>query len=225
MTDQPVAIMAWSEYWQIECQQCGHLFSNSGRPNLSRVNPAREDLEWFARILPFARRGAAHLATYVRRPRHTLVSPVAFLRLLSMRLGPPAPGPTQMPPCGEDGHHRIAELFLPDLHDRLRKHPLLPSPWTERNPVRLVTARAILLAALANSLADPRGAYARIVGSLDWTRRRAVEHWLDNQPQQLALVLDPGRQAGRSAISSSILQRSRDSNRGHNQVSCSHLRD
>jgi len=35
---------------------------------------------------------------------------------------------------------------------------------------------------------------------LDLPRRRAVERWPDNQPDQSAQALDPGRQAGRATL-------------------------
>lgn len=191
-TNEPVAIMAWFEYWRIECQQCRLPFSAPGRPNLNRSNPAREDPEWFGQILPFARRGATLLAAFARRPHRALVSPVAILRLLSMRHTPP--GPAWMTHYGAGCDHRIAGFFLPGLTERLCEHPLLPTLWTDRHPVRLVTARIILLAAMANFLAEPTAAFSRLIGELDWPRRRAVERWLYNLPDHSAQALDPGRQ-------------------------------
>ena len=185
-TNQPVTIMALFEYWRIECQQCSLPFSDPGGPKLKWSNPAREEPEWFKRILPFARQGAAQLVTFVRRPDRSLLSPVAVLRLLSMRLntcGASTLRPTWRP------HHRIAELFLPARSAYVSEHPLLPAPWTKQHPVRLVTARTVLFAAMAKFLADPRAAYARIVGALDWRRRSAVERWWDDLPEHSARIL------------------------------------
>ena len=202
-TNQPVAIKAWFEYWRIECQQCCLPFSAPGGPNLNWSNPAREEPEWFSQILPLARRGAAHLASFVRRPHRSWPSPVKILRLLSMRLYPFAqitPAPAWTP------RQCIAELFLPDRSERLPEYPLLPELWTEQRPVRLVTARAILFAAMANFLAEPKEAYARLVGTLDWSRYRAVEQWLGNQPDRPARMLEESREDGQSISSVYQLQ-------------------
>jgi hypothetical protein len=52
---------------------------------------------------------------------------------------------------------RLAEFFVPGLSDRT-SDDLIPQPWTEHSPVRLVTARTILLAGIANFLRDRRHA-------------------------------------------------------------------
>lgn len=194
-TNQLVTIMAWFEYWRIECQQCNLPFSNPGGPTLNWSNPAREEPEWFNRILPFARRGAAQLATFVRRPHHSLVSPVAVLRLLSMSLKTRT---ASTPRLARKPHHCIAELFLPERPERVSERPMLPGLWTERQPVRLVTARTVLFAALAKFLADPTAAYARIVGALDWRRRIAVERWLGDLPDHSTRILLGSRNGSQS---------------------------
>jgi TniQ len=193
-TAEPVAIKAWFEYWQIECQQCMLPFSPPGGTNIYRCNPAREEPEWFGRILPFARKGAAQVKRFVIKPHRALVSPLAILHLLSMRIGPPvlaAPRPPLPSRSKSLGHHYIAELFLPGLRERLNEHRLLETPWTERRPVRLVTARTILYAALANFMANPRAAYRRTVDALVRPRRQAVEQWLDQLPEYSTRVLSP----------------------------------
>jgi hypothetical protein len=193
-TAEPVAIKAWFEYWQIECQQCTLPFSPPAGTNINRCNPAREEPEWFGQILPSARRGAAQLKRFVLTRHRPSVSPIAILRLLSMRLGPPAstepwlPWPTRR---RSGSHHCIAELFLPGLQERLNQHPLVQTLWTERRPVRLVTARTILYAAMANFLADPMAAYRHTVDALAWPRRQAVERWLDQLPEHSVRVLSP----------------------------------
>jgi hypothetical protein len=45
------------------------------------------------------------------------------------------------------------ELFVSGLSERAGDD-LIPEPWTAKKPVRLVTARAILLAGMANFLRD-----------------------------------------------------------------------
>jgi hypothetical protein len=51
---------------------------------------------------------------------------------------------------GDVGERRLAELFVPGLADLWRAN-LIPEPWTNRRPVRLVTARTILLAGMATA--------------------------------------------------------------------------
>jgi len=132
-------------------------------------------------------------------PHRESVSPLSILRLLSMRLGPrPSAKPSLPWPNRQNSvsHHCIAELFLPGLRERLDEHPLVPSLWTERRPVRLVTARTVLYAAMADFMADPRASYGRTVDALVWQRRQAVEQWPEQLPEHSARALDPQR--GRS---------------------------
>jgi hypothetical protein len=42
-------------------------------------------------------------------------------------------------------------------------------------------------------LAEPRAAYNRTVDALAWSRRKAVERWLDHLPQHAAQILNPQR--------------------------------
>jgi hypothetical protein len=97
-TRLPVTIRAWFEFWQIECERCRTPFSPTGRPNLTRCNPAREEPVWFESLRPAARVGA-----------------------------------------------RLSERWRDNL---------LPDPWTSDRPVRLVTARTILLAGMATFLSN-----------------------------------------------------------------------
>ena len=191
-TSEPVVIMAWFEYWRIECPLCRIPFSPNDGPKLDRCNPVREEPNWFAQILPYARRGAAQLATFVRQPYGSSVSPVSILRLLSMRLTHSAFAAPRSTACSAEddggGHHCIAELFVAGLEPLLHREPLLPTLWTERRPVRLVTARTILFAAMAKFLADPRAAYARIVRALDRRSRATVDRWFRGLPEHSARV-------------------------------------
>jgi hypothetical protein len=159
-TRLPVAIRAWFEFWQIECPHCQTPFSPTGAAKLTRCNPVREDPAWFESLRPAARTGARLLAKFARRPFGTAFSPVIILRLLSLRFD--AARFLHMPAtryCLADHLEvrRLAEFFVPGLSDRT-SDDLIPQPWTEHSPVRLVTARTILLAGIANFLRDRRHA-------------------------------------------------------------------
>ena len=150
-TRSPVAIRAWFEFWQIECGSCGRAFSPAGAPKLDRVNPAREEPLWFESLRRAAQIGARKLADFARRPFATGWSPVIILRLLSMRFDAVAFANGHL---REDmAQRRLAELFVPGLAARWRAN-LVPEPWTNERPVRLVTARTILLAGMATALGD-----------------------------------------------------------------------
>lgn len=155
-TRVPVAIRAWFKFWSIECDHCGTPFTPPGAPKLDRVNPAREEPLWFHDIRNEARSGARRLADFARRPFRTGWSPLTILRLLSMRFDAVA---------FHGGRHdsggavrRIAELFVPGLTDLWRAN-LIPEPWTNERPVRLVTARTILLAGMSTVLRDRATAF------------------------------------------------------------------
>jgi hypothetical protein len=75
---------------------------------------------------------------FVLRPHRRLLSPIAVLQLLSMRLDTRA---VSMPIPKRTPHHHIAELFLPSRSERALEHPLLPALWTAQHPIRLVTPR------------------------------------------------------------------------------------
>jgi hypothetical protein len=150
-TCSPVAIRAWFEFWQIECGSCGRPFSPAGAPKLDRVNPAREEPLWFEGLRRAARTGARKLADFARRPFATGWSPVIILRLLSMRFDAVAFAGRRR--RGDVPQRRLAELFVPGLAERWRAN-LVPEPWTKERPVRLVTARTILLTGMATALDD-----------------------------------------------------------------------
>ena len=159
-TRLPVAIRAWFELWQIECQHCQTPFSPPGAAKLTRCNPTREEPAWFESLRPAARAGARLLANFARRPYADGISPITVLRLLSMRFDAvrfahlPLAGHCPTPQLAA---RRLAELFVPGLSERTRDD-LIPEPWTADRPVRLVTARTILLAGMANFLRDRRQA-------------------------------------------------------------------
>jgi hypothetical protein len=113
---------------------------------------------WFAQILPAARIGAAHLFSFARRPFNASLSPVAVLGLMSRPLNPgwrqqDHPSDEEISPWER---HSVAELFVPGLRQLTREETLVPALWTEKKPVRPVTARTILLAALSRFIQDPR---------------------------------------------------------------------
>jgi hypothetical protein len=160
-TRSPVAIRAWFEFWQIECGSCGRPFSPTGTPKLDRVNPAREEPLWFEDLRRAARIGARKLAEFARRPFATGWSPVVILCLLSMRFDAVAFAGGRR--RGDVPQRRLAELFVPGLAERWRAN-LVPEPWTEKRPVRLVTSRTILLAGMATAFSD-RAAALRVLKS------------------------------------------------------------
>ncbi len=59
----------------------------------------------------------------------------------------------------EVAQRRLVELFVPGLTERWRAN-LVPEPWTNDRPVRLVTARTILFAGMATALDDREAALA-----------------------------------------------------------------
>ena len=151
MTRAPVSIRTWFELWSVECDHCGTPFSPPGPPHLDRVNPAREEPLWFEGIRNAARAGARKLADFARRPFMTGWSPLTLLRLLSMRLNA---GVFRNGTWRDSlTNHRVAELFVPGLAS-LRSANLIPEPWTAERPVRLVTARTILFAGMAEAFKD-----------------------------------------------------------------------
>ena len=155
-TRLPVTIRAWFEFSQIECEHCRTPFSPTSRPSLTRCNPAREEPVWFESIRPPARVGARLLADFARRPLTSRFSPVAILQLLSMRFDAIRFATRPVGRCGADelfASRRIIELFVPGLSE-LRRDNLIPAPWTSDKPVRLVTARTILLAGMAALLSS-----------------------------------------------------------------------
>jgi len=155
-TSVPVAVRAWFEFWSIECERCGTPFTPPGPPKLDRVNPAREEPLWFEGLRNTARIGARQLADFARRPFTTGWSPLIILRLLSMRFDAVAFYGGRAVAGATD--RRTAELFVPGLMDLSRAN-LIPEPWTNERPVRLVTARTILLAGMAIALKDRATAF------------------------------------------------------------------
>jgi hypothetical protein len=153
-TRLPVTIRAWFEFWQIECGHCRTPFSPTGRPNLTRCNPAREEPAWFEGLRPAARVGARLLEDFARRPLTSRFPPVAVLQLLSMRFDAIRFTRRPVGHLGADelfASRRLIELFVPGLSEMWRDN-LVPAPWTSDKPVRLVTARTILLAGMMTFL-------------------------------------------------------------------------
>lgn len=188
-TRHPVAIRAWFEYWQIECEHCRMPFSPLGAAKLTRCNPAREEPVWFESILPAARAGARLLADFAQRPFIAGFSPVTILRLLSMRFDAIqfANTPTALHSAAEHfATRRLAELFVPGLSKRW-SDDLLPEPWTAARPVRSPTARAILLAAMATFLGHRDAAVDLLQSASAYVRHP------DFRPLLLSLSASAGR--------------------------------
>lgn len=166
-----VAIRAWFEFWRIECQHCKLPFSPAGAANLARCNPVREHPAWFESLRPTARAGARLLAKFARRPYEGGISPTTVLRLLSMRFDAACLPMTNQDLTDRFATRRLVELFVPGLSERAADD-LIPEPWTAKKPVRLVTARTILLAGMANFLRDHRRAVTLIGNATAYANHR-----------------------------------------------------
>ena len=77
--------------------------------------------------------------------------------------------------------HRMADYFVPGLHDLSQEDSLLPTTWSGTKPVRLVTARTILLAATTRFSDDPQGSFSmiRVAGG---SASYSVERWFSGLP-------------------------------------------
>lgn len=184
-TTEPVAIMTWFEFWHIECLHCRVPFSSNTKADLRRCNPAREHPEWFSKIIPIATAGGQRLASFARQPSRIPLSPTAVLNLLSMRLNTVTASVNFAagPGARSWGHyHCVAELFVPGLQELLSENHLVPEIWTSRRPVRLVTARTILLAAMAAFFADARCGFKRITNSASAAMMVVVDRWFNALP-------------------------------------------
>ncbi len=176
---QPVFIRTWFEFWRIECQACQRALSSLGSPALDRCNPAREHPGWFSGIMPAARHGAARLHLYARRPFSAVLPPVAVLCLLSKPLTPGWPDDEVI----RYGGYGVADLFVPGLSEITREQGILvPEVWTIKKPVRLVTARIILLAALSHFLADPKASFRRVRDTAGFGVGSFLERWVSALP-------------------------------------------
>ena len=84
------------------------------------------------------------------------LSPVATFQLLSMRFDAirfSKRAGSHIDADEQFASHRLIELFVPGPTE-LWGDGLVPKPWTLNKPVRLVTARTILLAGMATFLGD-----------------------------------------------------------------------
>jgi TniQ len=179
-TSEPIAIKAWFEFWQIECEFCRIPFASAAKLNLRRGNPAREHPAWFCQLLPAARVGGRQLAEFARRPLGVELEPTAVLSLLSLQLGADAYSAVfgrQLTPESWNARHCIAELFIPELRERRFSDPLVPKRWTAREPVKLVTARTILFAAMATFFANARHSLRQIVSIANAAMKTVIDRW------------------------------------------------
>ena len=194
-TAQKVQLKGWFEYWTLECAACRRPLSPLTRPKLKIANPQREDPGWYSEILTHARHGASEVMRYARNPRFFAFSPIACLELLSKRTGPP-PYKAHKPNVKLLGilnpaNHCIAELLIPGLSDKLDQSPLIPSRWRLDRPIRDVTSRTLLLAALAIFLANPASAWAKIQDRICYIKSVEIADWLSGQPQHFSRLLSP----------------------------------
>ena len=170
-THLPVAIRAWFEFWQIECQDCKLPFSPAGAVNLARCNPVREHPAWFEGLRPAARNGARLLAKSARYPYGGGISPTAVLRLVSMRFDAAHCLVADRDLPARFATRRLVELFVPGLSERA-EDDLIPEPWTSKKPLRLVTARTILLAGMSSFLRDHRHGLSLIQSAIAYVDHR-----------------------------------------------------
>ena len=187
-----VILRAWFEFWTIKCKACQQLLSSLGPPLLHRCDPAREHPNWFYSIMPAARRGAARLRAFAYRPYSTTFSPVAALDLLSKPL---APG-WRYDGAAKKEPHRVAELFVPGLAELTRDvGVLIPDVWNAGRPIRLVTARTILFAALASFLKDPASSMLRVKAVMPIRPGSALERWINALPPHIWSSLKASQQS------------------------------
>lgn len=181
-TAEPVGIMSWFEFWQIECPECRLPFSTSVKIDQHLCDPGREYPEWFSKVLPAARRGGQRLGSFARRPTGVGLAPVAVLNLLSMPLRRRLIDYRSSYDRNWGQYHRIAELFVPGLRKLSSEHQLVPKAWTSRKPVRLVTARTILLAAMAAFFANVRHSFRRVTKTASEGTLASVRRWFNALP-------------------------------------------
>jgi len=169
--------------------------SSLGRPVLDRCNPAREHPNWYSGILPAARRGAARLHAFARRPFGSTLSPIAILGLLSK---PRAPG-TRDEAAAWHIPYRVADLFVPGLSELTRDVGILiPDIWTAKKPLRLVTARTILFAGLAYFLDDPVASIRRVREAMPFWPGSHLDCWIVASPPhtRASLAAHSGQEHG-----------------------------
>ena len=194
-TAQKVQLKGWFEYWTLECAACRRPLSPLTRPKLKIANPQREDPGWYSEILTHSRHGASEVMRYARNPRFFAFSPLACLELLSKRTGPlryNAYKPNvKLRGILNPENHCIAELLIPGLSDKLDQSPLIPLRWRSDHPTKDVTARTLLLAALALFLANPASAWAKVQERICYTKGVEIDFWLSRQSPHLAQRLSP----------------------------------
>jgi hypothetical protein len=87
---------------------------------------------------------------------------------------------------------RLIELFVPGLAARWRAN-LIPEPWTNKRPVRLVTARTILLAGMATALDDRAAALGVLTSAASYAPIAILVLWCpawEQRPTTLSLTDD-----------------------------------
>ena len=162
--------------------------SSLGAAILDKCNPALKYPGWFSSVMPIARRGAARLHAFARRPLSVTLSPVSILCLLSRPLPLKRPENEFL----RYGRYRVVDLFVPGLSELTREEgTLVPKAWTTKKPVQLVTARIILLAGLSNFLTDPAASIRRVQDAMDRRRGSFLDHWIKTLPPHAQSSLFP----------------------------------
>ena len=77
----------------------------------------------------------------------------------------------------------VADLFVPGLSELTREEGNFVSDvWTAKRPVRLVTARTVLLAGLSHFLADPVASFRRVRDAGGGRAGPILERWISALP-------------------------------------------
>jgi hypothetical protein len=181
--------MSWFEFWQIECLECRLPFSTNVKPNLHQSDPARDYPEWFSKVLPVARKGGRRLEAFARCPIGGELTPVAVLCLLSISLTRRLVDYRSSYDRNWGRYHQIAELFVPGLRTLSSEHQLIPNAWTSGKPVRLVTPRAILLAAMAAFFVNVRHSFRRVTEIAFGGTLASVRRWFNALPWSSRTIL------------------------------------
>lgn len=181
-----VVIKAWHQLWTIECARCQRPFTTADQGAVTAVLDERHDPEWIEDILPLARQGAAHVASFVQRPHAAWWSPLDVLALLSL----PALHAIhcwRTSGTGDDlgsstFRARVVGLLLPGYNQRARKLGHRLQSWTATRPPRTIHDRMTFLAGLARFYEDPKRRIRHVRERLTGVHRRTFDRALSRWP-------------------------------------------